>query len=56
MEQGRERIAAGKAVHCIDVTRGRMKSFAEISGELRRLEAFDLEPGDWVWLRAAALV
>ena len=34
------------------VTRGPMKSFADISDELKRLEAFDLKPGDWVWLKA----
>jgi hypothetical protein len=29
-----------------------MKTYGEIKAELERLEAFDLKPGDWVWLKA----
>ncbi len=29
-----------------------MKMYREIKAELERLEAFDLKPGDWVWLKA----
>jgi hypothetical protein len=29
-----------------------MKTYREIKAEVERLEAFDLKPGDWVWLKA----
>jgi hypothetical protein len=29
-----------------------MKTYAEIKADLDRLEALDLRPGDWVWLKA----
>lgn len=29
-----------------------MKTYADIKADLERLEAFDLNPGDWIWLKA----
>jgi hypothetical protein len=29
-----------------------MKTYAEIKAEQEKLEACDLKPGDWVWLKA----